>query len=304
MWRRGRLVFTFLILFVMIFSAGIIYAEEIDISTIDENAVLEETEGITPDSVFYPIDKFFDNFADDVKVRQEAVAEIRAMIEEEKYDDALEALEKYKKHAGELEREVSPEQRDEARRSAAAIYNVLKSLEAQIPDEYNEDFFDDIIEREKAIVTAAEIASKIKELCFYTNWNHRKKDWDDFDKIPISDKKSLSLFITYLAEQNYLIANLCVDTMNNPFRDISDDELWDDLNSLAAQRQKLLEKYFSISPLPDSNSMIQDAVDNITLNDKKISQLIKTKKKLAIDQCLHLKASRNAIKQYQVTSRG
>ena len=165
MWKRDKLLFTFLILFAVIFSTGVIYAEEIDISTIDENAVLEETEGITPDSIFYPIDKFFDNFADDVKVRQEAVAEIRAMIEEEKYDDALEALEKYRKHAEELEREVSPEQRDEARRSAAAIYNVLKSLESQIPDEYKGDFFDDIIEREERIITAVEIAGKIKELC-------------------------------------------------------------------------------------------------------------------------------------------
>ena len=81
--------------------------------------------------------------------------------------------------------------------------------------------------KEKSIEIQARL-SKIKEICFYTNWNHRKKDWDDFDKIPISDKKSLSLFITYLAEQNYLIANLCVDTMNNPFRDISNEELWDE----------------------------------------------------------------------------
>jgi len=154
----------FLFSFVLVFSISMVFAEEIDISTIDENAVLEVTGGITPDSAFYFLDEFFDNFADAVKVRQEKVAEIRVMIEAGQYEDALEALESYKRHAEEFEREVSPDQRDEARRSAAAIYNVLKSLEAQIPNEYKDDF-DDVIEQEEGIVTAAEIAGKIKELC-------------------------------------------------------------------------------------------------------------------------------------------
>ncbi|MCH8945375.1 MAG: hypothetical protein IIA85_00435 [Nanoarchaeota archaeon] len=106
----------------------------------DPNAELEVTEGITPDSVFYFVDEFFDNFADAARVRQEKVAEIKAMIEEKKYEEALEALNRYKKYADEFEREVSPEQRDESRRSAAAIYNVLRSLENQIPDEYKDNF--------------------------------------------------------------------------------------------------------------------------------------------------------------------
>ena len=165
MGGRGVL-FLFTCMFATIFFiSGILAAEAIDISTIDETAVLEETEGITPDSVFYPIDKFFDRFADEVKVREEKVAEIRAMIEEGNFEAAREALENYKVYAENLEREVSPEQRDEVRRSAAAIYNVLKSLEVQIPDENKEEFFDDIIEREGRIVTAVEIAGKIKELC-------------------------------------------------------------------------------------------------------------------------------------------
>ena len=131
----------------------------------DPNAQLEVEEGVTPDSVFYFIDDFFDRFADEVRVREEKVAEIRAMIEEGNFEAAREALKRYKKYAENLEREVSPEQRDEVRRSAAAIYNVLKSFEAQIPDEHKADLFDDIIEREGRIVTAVEIAGKIKELC-------------------------------------------------------------------------------------------------------------------------------------------
>ena len=163
--KRGVLfllvMFLFSISFVIISAAP---AAQEDSGFFDEDAVLDETEGITPDNPLYFIDNFFDNFADVVKVRQEKVAEIRAMIEAGKYEEALEALEKYKRYAEELEREVSPEQRDEARRSAAAIYNVLKSLESQIPEEYKDDF-DGVIEQEEAIVTAAEIANRIKELC-------------------------------------------------------------------------------------------------------------------------------------------
>jgi len=108
---------------------------------------------------------FFDRFSDELRVREEKIAEIRAMIEEENYDAARVALERYQEYAENLEREVSPEQRDETRRSAAAIYNVLISLENQIPDDDREEFFDDIIEREQRIVTSVEIASRIKELC-------------------------------------------------------------------------------------------------------------------------------------------
>jgi len=160
-FKRGVLLFG--PLFFSIFLLGVVLAE--NLSEIDENAELERGEGITPDSAFYFIDEFFDRFSDEVKVRQEKVAEIRAMIEEGDFESAREALENYKKYADDLEREVSPDQRDETRRSAAAIYNVLKSLENKIPEEDRKEFVDDILEREERIVTAVEIASKIKELC-------------------------------------------------------------------------------------------------------------------------------------------
>ena len=162
--KRGKSLLLICILFRSVFTATIISAQE-NLSFIDEDAELEVTEGITPDSIFYVIDTFFDRFADEVKVRQEKIAEIKAMINEDNFEAAREALERYKEYAENLEREVSPEQRDEVRRSAAAIYNVLKSLEVQIPDEERGEFFNDIIEREGRIVTAVEIAGKIKELC-------------------------------------------------------------------------------------------------------------------------------------------
>ena len=165
--KRGfSFLFVYVLFAITFISMGVLAdSHEDGLNFIDEDAVLEETEGITPDSVFYVFDNFFDRFADEIKVRQEKVAEIRAMIEEGNFEAARKALENYKKYAEDLEREVSPEQRDEARRSAAAIYNVLKSLENQIPDDDRDEFVDDVIEREGRIVTAVEIAGKIKELC-------------------------------------------------------------------------------------------------------------------------------------------
>lgn len=164
MGERGVLVL-FLFMFVTMFFISGVLADEDDLDFIDENAELEETEGITPDSAFYFVDDFFDRFADEVRVREEKVAEIKAMIEEGNFEAARKALERYRKHAENLEREISPDQRAEARRSAAAIYNVLKSLESQIPESDRREFVDDIIEREGRIVTAVEIANKIKKLC-------------------------------------------------------------------------------------------------------------------------------------------
>jgi len=168
--------FIFLLIVSTVLMLGIVSAQE-NVSEDAESKIIEElgeeytdeelevSEGITPDSAFYFIDDFFDRFADEVKVRQEKIAEIRAMIQEGNFEAAREALKRYKEYADNLEREISPEQRDDARRSAAAIYNVLKSFESQIPEGDRDEFFHDIIEREGRIVTAAEIAGKIKELC-------------------------------------------------------------------------------------------------------------------------------------------
>ncbi|MEK6842536.1 MAG: hypothetical protein AABX84_01875, partial [Nanoarchaeota archaeon] len=169
---KKEIVFLFSIVLFLGILAGV-YAQEdanvdvqtnsdaIDISTIDENAELSETEGITPDSALYFFDEFLDRFGNDLNIREEKIAEIKAMIQEGKIEEAKIALENYVQHAEDFEREVSPEQRDEARRSAAAIYNTIQEIKDEIP----EDDFDEIIEREQSIVTSSEIASKIKELC-------------------------------------------------------------------------------------------------------------------------------------------
>lgn len=120
--------------------------------------------GTTPDSIFYAFDKFFDTFKNDLDVREERVAEIKVMVEAGKYKDARHALKEYYQIAERLEKEVSYEDRERAVSSAAAIRGAIKEIESMIPEEENGDF-SGIIEKENSISTAAEIASKINNLC-------------------------------------------------------------------------------------------------------------------------------------------
>lgn len=130
------------------------------------NAELEQGAGITPDSGLYFLeDKILTNFRNDVKNKEKKVAEIRKMIEEGNIDAARKALTRYNEYASELEQEIDPESSQDARRSAIAIRNVLKGLESQIPEDQRGEFLDDLLDQEASIVTAAEIAGKIKKLC-------------------------------------------------------------------------------------------------------------------------------------------
>jgi len=129
------------------------------------DAELDTDGGIGPGNFFYFLDKFFDGFSDDLSVREERVAEIRALLEEGRIDDAREVLEDYFNLIEELEREIAPEERDRARRSAAAILKAFNALGSQASPEIKEEFIDRIFERESGLITSVEISSKIKELC-------------------------------------------------------------------------------------------------------------------------------------------
>jgi len=130
-----------------------------------EDEEFDKDAGTTPDSAFYFVDKFFDRFGDDLAVREERIAEIKAMIEAGDIESAKKALEDYKKLAKQLGHEVSPEKKEEALRSAAAIRNVMRDIEDKVPEGERDEFVRDIREQENTIATAAQIASKIKELC-------------------------------------------------------------------------------------------------------------------------------------------
>jgi hypothetical protein len=120
--------------------------------------------GTTPDSIFYFLDSFFDRFGDDLEVREEKIAEIKQMVEAGDIESAKKALKLYMETAEKFKKEVDPDRKNEALESVAAIKSVMRELENQIPESDKEDF-DSIVKTEGEIGTAAEIASKINELC-------------------------------------------------------------------------------------------------------------------------------------------
>ncbi len=191
MQKRGILfLLIFVVLLFGVFSIGVLAEHEeghvdsvdagVDSDIVDEvrqeeiipddedefgDAELQVEAGLTPDSVFYFIDEFFDNFGSDLENREEKIAEIKSMIEQGKIEEARTALERYSEHAETFEKEVSPDEKEDALRSSDAIKNAISNLESDIPEEERGDFVDDVIEREERISTAVEIASKIEELC-------------------------------------------------------------------------------------------------------------------------------------------
>ncbi|MDO8563889.1 MAG: hypothetical protein Q7R87_02685 [Nanoarchaeota archaeon] len=161
MHKRESLVFLALLFSAVLLSSTIVIAQ--DSSNSPE---LSESAGITPDSSFYFVeDSILTKFRDDSSNREKKIAEVKAMINEGKIAEARTALAKYKEFADRLEKEVSPDKQEEAKRSAEAIRAVISEIESEIPEADKEDFVDSVVESEKRIETAAEIASKIKDLC-------------------------------------------------------------------------------------------------------------------------------------------
>ncbi len=132
----------------------------------ESDEVLSIGAGITPDSAFYFVeDKILTQFRGDSKNREKKIAEIEEMIKEGNMIAARKALERYERYASELEKEVDPEKSEEAKRSAAAIRNKIKEISSDIPEEAKKDFIEDINKKEDRISIAAELSSKIKDLC-------------------------------------------------------------------------------------------------------------------------------------------
>lgn len=111
------------------------------------------------------LDRFFDSiFQDDLETMRERFAEIRFLVGEGDIEGAKEILEHYRNVADELESDVSPEQRDEAVRLSRFIRRAVEDIEERISDSDRGDF-EFISETAENVGTAAELASKIKELC-------------------------------------------------------------------------------------------------------------------------------------------
>ncbi len=121
--------------------------------------------GSKPGDLLYGVDSFFEGlFGDCLNDRKERIAEIRELVQEKKFDEAKEALRGYEECADELEKEVTPEEEEAARRSAKVIRQAIREIEGEIPSNERKKF-KDVIDTENKIEAAAEIASKIKDLC-------------------------------------------------------------------------------------------------------------------------------------------
>ena len=87
------------------------------------------------------------------------------MVEEGDIENAKIALEGYMELAEELEHELDPERKEEAKKSAAAIRATMKEIRDKLPPGERGKFVRDIMSQEHSIATSVEISSKIKELC-------------------------------------------------------------------------------------------------------------------------------------------
>ena len=130
-----------------------------------EDEELKVSAGSVPGDAFYFIDKFFDRFSDDLTNKEERIAEIKQLIEDGDIENAKIVLKEYIELADKVEREIDPESREDAKRSAAAIRNAMKDIKDQLPEGERGKFVSDIMSREHSIATAAEITGKIKDLC-------------------------------------------------------------------------------------------------------------------------------------------
>ena len=90
-----------------------------------EDEELKVSAGSVPGDAFYFIDKFFDRFSDDLTNKEERIAEIKQLIEDGDIENAKIVLKEYIELADKVEREIDPESREDAKRSAAAIRNEI-----------------------------------------------------------------------------------------------------------------------------------------------------------------------------------
>lgn len=103
-------------------------------------------------------------FLDEHEFSEERAAEIVALAGGGNIEKAKEVIELYQNSANTLEKEVSPDQQREVEERADVIQVAISEIINDIPEEDKNDF-EEIVEKEKKIKIAAEIASKISELC-------------------------------------------------------------------------------------------------------------------------------------------
>lgn len=127
--------------------------------------------GMTPDNPLYFLDNMFERPGDDpekaLDYKEEKIAEAQVMVDEGKPEEAKQVLEKALEYDDILTKEVSPEIKTRIDKSSEQVKEVLGDLKEQATTNGWEmgKLFDDNIAQEEKIATAAELASKINELC-------------------------------------------------------------------------------------------------------------------------------------------
>ena len=166
--KRGVLLF---LTVVILISISFISAFEITGHASLDNSIWEiESEypdaqfttdaGITPDSfLYFAEDLIFSRFRSDLENREIKVAEIIETLGEGEVDAATRSLERYERYASSAAREVSPDQLDEVSSSAVAIRRAV------VNSQIEEEFALGILNWEGSIITSAETAQYIQQLC-------------------------------------------------------------------------------------------------------------------------------------------
>ena len=133
---------------------------------------LQTSGGLTPGSPLYFVDTFFDGFQSDASVREEKVSEMKVLAlkcgegDAGACEDVETSFEKYKEHADKFEKEVSPEEKEDAARSSKAIRGaIVRDIAQNLEPGKKDELIREVVQKEKNIETAAEVAGKIKELC-------------------------------------------------------------------------------------------------------------------------------------------
>ncbi len=121
--------------------------------------------GLLPGSPF----AFLDGISES---REEKVAEMKELSELCSKGDSGAcgnidvSLEKYREYAGDFEREVSPEEKEEAERTSRAIRGaIVRDIAQNVDPTKKDELIREVVQTEKDIELAANIASQIEDLC-------------------------------------------------------------------------------------------------------------------------------------------
>ena len=87
--------------------------------------------------------------------------------------------------------------------------------------------------------------------------------------------------------------------LNQSIEQSSEQNNWDSVAELAADRHNLVQLFFDSNPSPSELSQMHILAEDIAQFDKKIKKNIQQQKKQSVSEGLNLKHAHNAVKQYR-----